>query len=194
MAERGTRTAGKSRLRAPAVAAALVAVVVTLAACSSANLQVDTEYDPDSSFEGVQTFAWLPEAPPDASSNRPMVRRIVEQAIERELEAQGYVLEPFGDPDIWVAAIVIAGRTDVRATWDFYGYGGGYWLSMWAADTNTSYFQEGTLIVDLLDRDRRVRWRGIATGAVESGMRAAEEGERVVGDAVARMFAEFPPN
>ena len=194
MTEREARTGPIRRFRARAVAAALVAVVPTLAGCASANLQVNTEYDPDSSFEGVETFAWLPEAPPDASSNRPMVRRIVEQAVERELESQGYVLEPFGNPDIWVAAIVIAGRTDVRATWDFYGYGGGYWLSLWAANTNTSYFQEGTLIVDLLDRDRRVRWRGIASGAVESGMRAAEDGERVVGDAVARMFAEFPPN
>ena len=186
---RSARGSGVGRVRA--VIAVLIAIVPVLA-CASA--EVRTEYDPDTSFEGLRTFAWLPESTPDASANRPMVRRIVEQAVEGELESKGYMLDPYGNPDFWVSAHVISGRTDVRATWDFYGHGGGYWLSMWAAQQNTSYYQEGTLLVDLLDRDRRVRWRGVASGAVESGMRAAESGERVVGDAVAKMFGDFPPD
>ncbi|MFV1987482.1 MAG: DUF4136 domain-containing protein, partial [Gemmatimonadota bacterium] len=162
-----------------------------VSACAS--IDVKTEYDPDVSFDGLTTFAWLPDPPPDMSTNRPTVRRIVRQAVEGELQALGYTLDPFGNPDFWINAHVLSGRTDVRSTWDFYGYGGGYWISMWAAQRNTSFFQEGTLLLDMLDRDRRVKWRGIATGAVESGQRAAADAERVVTLAVAKMLEGFPP-
>jgi hypothetical protein len=169
----------------------LMGLGLSLSACAST--EVKTEYDPDVSFDGLTTFAWLPDPPPDMSTNRPTLRRIVRQAVEGELQAMGYTLDPFGVPDFWVNTHVLSGRTDVRHTWDFYGFGGGYWLSMWAAQRNTSFYQEGTLLLDMLDRDRRVMWRGIATAAVEAGQRAAESAERVVGGAVAKMLEGFPP-
>jgi hypothetical protein len=172
----------------------LAVVAAALSASACASIDVQTEYDDDVSFEGLTTFAWLPDPPPDMSSNRPTVRRIVRQAVERELEALGYMVDPFGVPDFWVNTYVTQGRTDSRVTWDLYGVGVGYWMAVWVVGSPLVY-QEGTLLLDMLDRDRKVRWRGVATGTVEAGGQwAAQNAERVVGEAVSKMLADFPPD
>lgn len=182
----------KKATRGPG-ASGLALLVLSLLVSSCATLDVSREYDEDVSFEGMKTFAWLPDPPPDMSTNRPTVQRIIRQSVEKELEALGYMVDPFAVPDFWVNTYVTSGRTDSRVTWDLYGVGAGYWMTVWVVGKPLVY-QEGTLLLDLLDRDRKVRWRGVATGTVEAGGQwAAENAERVVGQAVSKMLEGFPP-
>ena len=169
--------------------AAMLAVALGTAACASMN--VETQTAPDASFEGVETYGWLPDPPADLTTQLPRIGRIVRASVDAELQRLGYVEDPFGRPDIWVNTHVIDGRTDVRTTWAFYGPRND-WISV-LVGPRIDVYNEGTLILDLLDGSSRdLKFRGVATAAVEGGGRAQADAEKKVREAVEEMLSKLP--
>jgi hypothetical protein len=80
------------------------------------------------------------------------------------------------------------------------GYYGGYrgwydpWWGPYGGTTTVSYYEEATLVVDLVDWGKKeLAWRGMATGIVKGDADADEQQERL--DALmTKIFANYPPS
>jgi hypothetical protein len=160
--------------------------LVLLAACSS----ISTNYDYDMSYDftKLKTYRWADIA--SKSDADPLVVQRVGSAVEAELKAKGYALAE-GKPDFLVATHV-GKQTKIQVTDSGYAYGPrGHWYG--AGGLDVYQYEEGTLIVDIVDNGSRdLVWRGTAIGIVDPGATPQEKTERI-NEAVAKIFEEFPP-
>jgi hypothetical protein len=186
-----TRTTLKTAPRRHAGTRAIGVAAALLICAACASLNVETQAAPEASFGALKTYAWLPNPPADLTVQFPRIGRIVRTSVDAEMQLLGYMEDPFGSPDFWVNTHVVDGRTDVRTTWAFYGPGYD-WISV-LVGPRIDVYNEGTLIVDLLDGESRdLMWRGVATAAVEGGGRAQQDAERKVRQAVEEMLSKLP--
>lgn len=176
---------GRDMQRIGAVAAG-VALAFCLGGCST--IDVATDYLPGTSFSAYKTFDFLPEQ----GLKNPFLRERAESAVTRELTAKGLTRVASG------AALLVAmhGRFDTRTEIDTAGFGyrsrWGYWGAA-GVHTTVREVPVGTLIVDLVDGDRReLVWQGRASAVVSRGGTPESRQERI-DEAMAELFAKFPP-
>lgn len=171
-----------------------------------------TTVNPESTdLSNYESFAYLPNADVEMS-NTAMDQEDVNQRIvettKAQLERRGFTIDR-DQPDMLMLISVakdqeVATDTDpVYATYpynsygvrtvspyynnyyynDFYNYGGvvGY-------DTDTYQYTEGTLVINLIDREtKNTVWKGITSDAIYSGSTTEE-----IVDLVDQIFDEFP--
>ena len=167
-------------------------VIVAFTGCAS--IKVDSNYDSTASFAAYQTFAWMekPDQVKDNLTKLGQVTQRIENAVERELMADGYQ-KASGTPDFFVVYHTAVETQITGATIDSWGYG--YRRPRWRtstvyADVSVDSYQEGTLIIDIVDAEKNeLVWRGSAVGAVSSPSQAAKK----VDEAVQKILAGFPP-
>ena len=188
-------------------------VVAVLAFAGCATVQVERDYDPDVSFEGLQTYTLIEQAGrstghPAVSS--PLVDRRIRFAIELELDAMGFRRVTSGDADFKVAAHVVAEERIDVTTLDRYGYNNygyrtygyrrfghpryyGYGVSGIITRDYVREYVEGTLILDIIDGDKNeLIWRGWASKALAHEPRP-EKVDEYVFEAVGKILEGFPP-
>ena len=167
-------------------------VIAVFTGCAS--MKVDTDYDSAASFAAYQTFAWM-EKPDEVRDNLTRLGQVtqrIETAVERELMADGYQ-KASATPDFFVVYHTAVETQITGATIDTWGYN--YRRPRWRtgtvyADVSVDSYQEGTLIIDIVDAEKNeLVWRGTAVGAVSSTAQAAKK----VDEAVQKILAEFPP-
>jgi hypothetical protein len=125
---------------------------------------------------------------------------IFRDAISREMESRGYVKS--GNPDLMIN---VSGkkrdRTRVTPISDpsiggYYGYRWGHY-GVWGdygnrTSTHVSRYREGTINVDLVDRDRKhMVWEGIAIGRINEKESNDQKRESIFAS-VQEMFAAYP--
>lgn len=173
---------------------ALTASALALAGCSS--VAVHNDYDLDADFTAFHTYAWIPQPERATGSARAAMQenslldKRVRAAVDSQMKARGFRLDE-ANPDLLV--VYHTGLADKVAVDDWgYTYAGSYWG--WAGrDIGVQNYTEGTLIVDLVRAaDKELVWRGSATGTVDPSA-SPEKREQRLNDAVARMFAAYPP-
>ena len=158
-----------------------------LAGCAtiSTNFDYDTGFD----FAGLQSYDWKTVDP--GADEDPLSRRRVERALNEGLTAGGYRRDS-SNPDFYVAIHVGSeDRIDV-VNWGYgYGRGAGRYGPR---DVSVYTYQEGTLIIDMVDaRSDELVWRGTARRVFTSAP-TAEEKTRIVNQAVQKLLAGFPPS
>ena len=167
-------------------------VIAVFTGCAS--MKVDSDYDSTASFDAYQTFAWM-EKPDQVKDNLTKLGEItqrIENAVERELMADGYQKASTA-PDFFVVYHTAVETQITGATIDTWGYG--YRRPRWRtgtvyADVSVDTYKEGSLIIDIVDaKENELVWRGSAVGAVNSPEQAAKK----VDEAVQKILAEFPP-
>jgi hypothetical protein len=73
-----------------------------------------------------------------------------------------------------------------------YGYGLGRWPAA-AADVRLSQYEEGTLMLDVIDSSsNELVWRGAAQARIDPN-RSPQERTRLINSAVRKMLDRFPP-
>ena len=169
--------------------ALLMLGAVSLAACQT--VRVDSDYDETVDFSSYETFGWLPQprnAPRNDQINDILDNRI-KRAIEAEIVADGYQKNQRGRPDLYVVYHTATERKIDRTYIERWGYNRRGQPRRRGAVRVESY-KEGTLIIDLVDAERReLVWRGTATGAVSD---LTQTDKKLFG-AVERIFEAFPP-
>ena len=181
-------------------------VVAAVAGLAAASVKVNTEYDRSAVFGALHSYRWLPTPPyihhvaPEARESRysedtldPQIRA----AVDKALASRGLAIatEP-ADPDcflVYYAAFGINMNDSVLG--EYYGYLTGWGSPFLGATPTTSLrvIEEGTLVVDVVTRDKKTAiWRGKATGAIDRS-RTSEQRLRTIDEAVRKMFARFPP-
>jgi Domain of unknown function (DUF4136) len=178
-----------------------LAASVTLAI---AGVTVSVEQDPKADLAALRTYRWLPtppylnQQPAEARDPRQLealdeqVRASVDRALgEKRFKTAGST----ATPDFHVVYYAAVGTgMNVGVLGAHYGYVTGWGSAIVGANPTTSpkVIDEGTLVIDILRRDRAVAiWRGTATGTVDR-TRTDEERRQTIASAVKEMFAKFP--
>jgi hypothetical protein len=85
-----------------------------------ASLGVRTDYDREATFEAFRSYAWIDSAEIVRDSvASPFLERRVRRAVDRGLQARGFVPDAEGNPDFLVTAFVV-GPTPERDRWRYW--------------------------------------------------------------------------
>lgn len=159
-------------------------------------VDVHTDYDPGVDFSSLRTYAWAQRTPTGDDDPR-VFNRLTEQrvqtAVDRALAAKGYT-KTSEDPDFLVAWHgAIEGRMSYQTIGTNYGYGWGWYGGMGTTSTYVNEWDEGTLLVDIVDAaSDDLVWRGTATGTLPRNRRP-EEVQATLDRAAAQVLEDFPP-
>ena len=178
----------------------LAALAILLAGCSGTSVQSD--YDPGYDFLSLSTYAWAERTREgnDPAVYNDIVESRVKEAVNQALQAKGF-REVSADPSFLVAWHgAISDQHSISTVGTSYGYGWG-WYGGWGGPgmtTSTTYvstWQEGTLIVDIVDAaQNKLVWRGSAQGEVDEFENDPERMQEDLNAAVIKMMATFPPS
>jgi hypothetical protein len=174
--------------------------LLLLAGCSSYSLKYD--FDPAASFQGYKSYDWY------ASSKRaqgrkgeasPLTDKRVRFAVEQQLQARGYRLEPQAEPDFLIAYYPIY-QTKRFRTHTSVGLGGGGWRRPWGygvgarfSTTQTHTYKEGTIVLEIVDnKTNQLVWQSSAEGAL-TNLEDPQEAQEQIARAVRDMLERFPP-
>ena len=167
--------------------------LLMLAACGPM-IDVRADYDTSADFSRLRTYAWLQQpssAPRDPRINNDLLDSRVHSAVNDELHAKGYT-ESAEAPDFRVAYhVVLKEKVAATAFPTYYGYGLGRWPG--PADVQVATYEEGTLLLDVVDgKTNELLWRGAASTRIDPD-RTPQERTALIRTAVERMLKDFPP-
>lgn len=148
-------------------------ISIVLFSCSSAGVVTNTSSNAD--FSTIKTFNFL-KPPIDTATGQPMmpyeISRVIEAAIDHELEKKGYDISD--NPDIWIA---YWGKSERRSQMVYanvymppsyyygpntYGYNAG-----WAAQP-VNLYEVGMLRIDMVDaKTNQMIWYGQGSGVLD---------------------------
>ena len=166
-------------------------LLLTLPGCTQ--IRVQSDFDPKANFSGLQTYAWLPDLKPttDPRLDSKLLDRRVREAVDRQLAAKGYRKVEDATPSFWVAYHPHVQRQSQAVHEPVGPYTYRWWGAM--GPTYTYQYDEGTLMVDVIDpRTNVLMWRGAATAIIDPSASVQERGERI-DRAVASLLEKFPP-
>ena len=176
--------------------------------CSSVTVKHD--YDSSYDFSQFKTYRWAAGKeinPEDELQKHPLIAKRVYLAVDKVLKEKGLVEAKEGEPfDIVVLAHAgTKQRTQVTQTGGGYvgpgpgyrgrGYSGWYdpWWGASGGTTTVSQYEEATLVIDIVSwKDKKLAWRGTATGVVKDNQNGEEQQERL-NKVVEKIFENYPP-
>lgn len=187
-----------------------------ISGCSPINVRDD--YDPSISFSGMSTYSWLKAGEREADDNLPdnknlpaMLDGTVHLAVDGEMHRKGLVRVDNAKPDFLVAYhFAETSRKEAQYMNEMYAWSDYPWMGSgdeddwwfaggayrWSGEKDTlgkPDYEEGTLIVDVLDpKTRKVIWRGTATDKDDFGL-GPQDKEAGIKDAVNQILKDFPP-
>ncbi len=183
----------------PAAFARVLAALLLTALCACSTLRVSSDYDPAFDFSGFRTWDWLTGTSAgsvDPRLPRGLVEERIRAAVEKHLAARGYPRSGSGTPDFRVGYhAAVEDKVDVRSINRAYGYGPGWGAGrgLMIRDTYVRQYEQGTLILDIVDpRTNVLVWRGSAQAEVYS-YATPEQREARIDDAVGQILERFPP-
>lgn len=169
-------------------------VVVSLLACST--VRVSTDYDPSTDFTSMSSYAWLDDrsgVADDREGISSLLDRRIRSAIEAELGGKDLTRADRGDADLLVTyRLSVETKIDVDTIHTSAGYGVGWYGGM-SSHTVVSEYEEGTLLIDLIDApSKQLVWRGTGEARVRESP-SPEQREERIRQAVREILASFPP-
>jgi len=175
----------------------LGACLIVTAGC--AGQHVSTDYSPAVGFSQYRTFALVSR--PDSMSHQ-LIDDRVRNAIEAQLGAKGLTETERSSADLFVGyGVVDHTHKEVYTTGTGWGWGGWGWRSYrwgvaWPVDLQRSVetYTDGTVVICLVDaKTRHTVWQGQAADVVSLPVGDPAKATRRVDEAVAKMFANYPP-
>lgn len=185
-------------------------LILGLAGCSS--VQTSTNYDPGAvqELDTYRTYSWLPmkqDKDPDERVYNPIIQARVHQAVDAQLQARGYrLVEPGQKSDFkvgWHGAIDTKVEADTVDRYSGYGWDPwydpffgpvGYGGSGLVDAPMVREYQQGTLVLDVVDADsNKLVWRGTAQAQLSERV-DADESQKLINTSVEKMLKDFPPD
>jgi hypothetical protein len=168
----------------------LASIFAMLTGCSP-QITVFSDTDPDYDLWTYKTFDWGQKVNIEEGRNplhyNELNDKRIKAAVLDQMTARGYQLTS-DNPDLILHYHIIIDDQSVVAT-DPYGYYyGPYWLNM---QTNVFTYQQGTLILDLMERkSQNLIWRGWAV--TDIGQIKPDEVSDIIKTTVAKIFKKYP--
>jgi hypothetical protein len=172
---------------------ALLALAL-LTGCASYSVSYD--YDVTASFGRYKTFDYYASKKGTRGTTSLMDKR-VRAAVEKELQAKGFVMETKADPDFLVTYYPVVQERKYRTTTHVrMGMGWGYrpfYGGMGVSTSQVHRYKEGTIVIEIVDfKTNQMIWQGAAAGAL-TGLNNPEDADEVVPKAVRDILGKFPP-
>jgi hypothetical protein len=174
-------------------------LLVSLIGCSS--ISTNNDYDPSIDFTKYKTYKWFEGEIPadDALAKHPLVKRRLENSVEKNLASKGFTKSSGDNVDFVV--ILHAGTKEKMQvnTYNYGGYGYGAYGRGWGGyggmtTTDVNYYDEATLVVDIADvAKKELVWRGSATGVVSKSQKTATEAQEDSDEIIRLLLENFPP-
>ena len=179
-----------------------------LAAGCAGPSKVLTDFDPSADFPAFRTFAFTGLTDKDQGGvlDNSLLRKRLEAMVGQQLTTKG--LQRVGSEErsdllvhFWVgmkdkqrveSTGMPAGAYGGRYGWGpNYPYGGRYGAGGYGGDVTTYEYQEGTLIVDLVESSKKeLVWRATIVGTLSGSQ---EENLKMADTGVAKAFEDYPP-
>jgi hypothetical protein len=167
-----------------------VAVALLTGACGY-SIKATSDYDHSVNFASYRTFTIMK----GNSSGNPLSDQRISANVASALTSKGWREAPEGEAQ---AAVVVHTATKTKHTYQtFYDGWGGWgwrrrgWGGLGGSTTYEEDYKVGSVVVDIFDaKTKEAIWHGHATGVLSG---KAQENAQINEQAVARMFASFPP-
>jgi len=163
------------------------AVIFPMLSCSTMTVRAD--HDSQFDFSTNSTFSLFERQ--GKERQRPQMSEIVDRriaaAMEAELVGKGHSSATPRDADFLITFYTAVRRRVVVNHAGWYGHRWRYWGggTRWARS-----YEEGTLVIDVIDRRRReLVWRGVGEGAFTKSNPSNDK----VAKRVAKVLQTFPP-
>lgn len=173
----------------------IILLIFALAGCSGST-KVHTTYDKKADLSSYKTFDFY-EIQEQHLAMKEVNRRRLAMAIELELGRKG-IKRSNNNPDLLVNLYSLINRSEnttvnSSAAVGYYGaatpYGAGIGVSVSPHSKYSSYYTQGTVTFDLVDRARNTLvLEGIAK--IEAG--EGDDAERLINYTVKKVFADIP--
>ena len=170
--------------------AVTVAVALLTGACGY-SIKASSDYDHSVNFARYQTFSVMK----GNSSGNPLRDQRIAADVTAALTSKAWREAPEGEAQ---AAVVVHTATKTKHTyqtfydgWDGWGRRRRGWGGFTAATTYEQDYKVGSVVVDIFDaKTKEAIWHGHATGVLSGN---AQQNAQINDQAVAKMFASFPP-
>jgi hypothetical protein len=165
----------------------LIAIITLAAITGCSSISISTDFDSNADFAGYKTFGWMKQSDSgEGYDYSGLVDERIKSAADKQLQAKG-LTKATTDTDLLV--VYHAGKKEQLEVEDW-GYGG--W---WGVGGGEAYsYEEGTLIVDLVDANtKKMVWRGTAKKAMSDNP-SPEERDAAIDEAIQKMFEKYPPS
>jgi len=164
------------------------AALATMIACAGKPI-VQFAYDRSASFSGIKTYAWYDDPNfqmPGGFSivDGQFIDQHVREAVEKDLAKKGYVKSTSGEADVYVSYSTNPAGVVSQDKFGRYGW----WTPI--QTTGTKYRKEGSLVLDIRNREHRLVWRGFKQAILGTNPEAIA---RDIDDAVGDLLGKFPP-
>jgi hypothetical protein len=193
----------KTALSSPRRCAVLLLATVALAACTSAPT-IRVNLSPTAQFANYRSYGFVAEPGTNRSGYSTPVTAYFKEAIAREMNARGYVLNEAA-PDLLINFNANArenvdvqtrpGSLNMSFGMSYYSYRGGMYMvprpMFTEPEVVTVRYQVGTANIDVVDATKKeVVWEGIAEGRLSD--KAMKDPAPAIGAVVTEMFLKFP--
>jgi hypothetical protein len=178
----------------------LATAVVAVGCASGPNVRAD--YDRGADFSKYRTFGFVSQPGSDGAEFKTLATQMLQAAATREMEARGY-RRADQNPDLLINFKgKLEEKTDIESTpAPYYGPGWGYggWYGSpygWGGpaggtQVTTRRYNVGTLVMDIVDRERRQAvFQGAIEGVVTKEM--MKNKQVAIDQAVAHIFGRYP--
>ena len=155
-------------------------------------LQVHSDIDKEADIANYRAYAWLSASEIESKGMNPIFYnelndKRIKTAVDKQLIAKGFWLRS-GDQPLQLHYHIIIDDKTVQLTepagFNYNNFGE-------SRRTTVYPYQEGTLIIDLMDSKKKMLvWRGYASGIIEAGV--AKNPEQAIDRAVKKIFKQFP--
>lgn len=180
----------------------IVGVLVLLGACAAGGARVSTDYDPNEDFSALKRYAWLPVEQNQSQGEKsvsPLVHKRIREAVDSVLAQKGYKrMEKTTADFLVIYYVTVAQKTSGGSTYGSigfsrYGRSGGAGVSVGVPLGGSRQYEEGTLIIDILDAGKnQLIWRGSTTRKITPRSSPAENREQI-SLIVGEILSRFPP-
>jgi hypothetical protein len=159
-------------------------------------MKIQTDYDPAAvpTMEAYETYDWMhiPQGDDPRVQNEDTERRI-RAVVDEKLADKGFDLDT-DQPDFLIGYhVALRGQMSVTQINTYYGYGWGPWYGAAYGRSYPTYYEEGSLVLDVVDfRKGELVWRGSAQAEIDRS-RPADQRDKQLREAVDRILRKFPP-
>jgi hypothetical protein len=173
------------------------AAALFLTSCASGP-QVRADYDKAADFGRYRTYGFVAQSGTDTSDSKSLGTQWLQNAAAREMENRGYTRSDTPDLVINFKG-KLEEKTDIESVpgpyygsaWGYRGLYGAPYGGWGGAQTYVSRYTVGTLVIDVVDREKReVVFQGTTEGIVTEKMQ--ENREQTISQAVAQIFSKYP--
>lgn len=180
-----------------------IPILTLMLATGCASQPAGYDYDESVDFSQLHRWAWLPQRQEKSSGDvhidSPLVRKRIEAAVTRTLQAKGYQQADTQEADFDVGYLVTVDKrlssSGVSSSVGFgrYSGGSGFGISFGGPGTQPREYEEGTLIIDFKNQNSgKLIWRGSSTRRLgQAG--TPEKSEKMINEVVEEILANFPP-